>query len=527
MSPEKMHRQEAMQNKHRQAVLYARVSSKEQEKEGFSIDAQLKLLRGYAKYHEFDVVQEFLDVETAKQAGRTKFGEMVAFLRKNRSICIVLVEKTDRLYRNIRDWVTLDELDPEIHFVKENTVISKQSRSSEKFMHGIKVLMAKNYIDNLSEETRKGMLEKAEQGIWPSFAPMGYRNVTGPSGKKIIEPNPDEAPIIRRYFEWYATGQYSLKDMVKMARAEGAVPRRKKTPFYRSVLHKILRNKIYAGWFEWDGKNYKGNHVPLVSRELWERVQQIIENRNLTKHKIMKHDFAFSRLIRCGHCGCSLIGEIKKERFVYYHCTGYKGKCPEPYVRQEVVEREFTKLLNKLVFDEEVIGWISQALRESHADEKQHHEEAISRLQYQYNKLQKRIDVMYVDKLDGGISAEFFNQKSTEWRTEQERILGDIEAHQNVNQTYFEDSIRLLELAQRAPALFEKQQASEKRRLLNFLLSNCTWKDGKLSAEFRQPFDILAVAAESHQSKKAAGATSDDLFANWLPGQDSNLRHGG
>jgi site-specific DNA recombinase len=75
---------------------------------------------------------------------------------------IILVEKTDRLYRNLKDWVTLDELDLEIHFAKENVVLSADSRSSEKFLHGIKVLMAKNYIDNLSEETRKGMTERAE-----------------------------------------------------------------------------------------------------------------------------------------------------------------------------------------------------------------------------------------------------------------------------------------------------------------------------------------------------------------------------
>ena len=103
---------------------------------------------------------------------------MVDYLRKHPDARIILVEKTDRLYRNLKDWVTLDELDLEIHFVKENVVLSPNSRSSEKFMHGIKVLMAKNYIDNLSEETRKGMLEKAEQGIWPSYAPLGYRNVT-------------------------------------------------------------------------------------------------------------------------------------------------------------------------------------------------------------------------------------------------------------------------------------------------------------------------------------------------------------
>ena len=105
--------------------------------------------------------------------------------------------------------MTLDDLDLEIHFVKENVVLAHDSRSSETFMHGIKVLMAKNDIDNLSEETQKGMLEKAAQGIYPSFAPQGYRNVDGPNGKRLIEPDPQLAPFVRRLFEWYATGHYS------------------------------------------------------------------------------------------------------------------------------------------------------------------------------------------------------------------------------------------------------------------------------------------------------------------------------
>ena len=166
----------------RQSVVYARVSSKEQEKEGFSIPAQLKLLRDYAAAQSLAVAQEYIDVETAKQTGRANFGEMIARLRAEPAIRVLLVEKTDRLYRNLKDWVTVDELDVEIHFVKEGVVLSRESRSSEKFMHGIKVLMAKNYIDNLSEEARKGMQEKAEQGIWPTKTPLGYRNVTGPDG---------------------------------------------------------------------------------------------------------------------------------------------------------------------------------------------------------------------------------------------------------------------------------------------------------------------------------------------------------
>jgi DNA invertase Pin-like site-specific DNA recombinase len=156
-------------------VTYARVSSKEQEKEGFSIPAQLKLLKEYAAANGFAVAQEYIDVETAKQTGRAAFGEMVAYLKAHPSVRVMLVEKTDGLYRNLKDWVTVDELDVEMHFPKEGVVLSRESRSSEKFMHGIKVLMAKNYIDNLSEEARKGMQEKAEQGIWPTKTPLDGR----------------------------------------------------------------------------------------------------------------------------------------------------------------------------------------------------------------------------------------------------------------------------------------------------------------------------------------------------------------
>src|SRR5262245_6836255 len=219
-------------------VLYARVSSKDQDREGFSIDAQIGLLRAHAVQTGFTIVQEFVDVETAKHAGRTQFGEMIHFLRKNPSCRALLVEKTDRLYRNLKDWVTLSDLDIEIHLVKEGVVLSEDSRSSEKFMHGIRVLMAKNYIDNLSEEARKGMLEKARQGIWPSFAPLGSTNVEGPNGKRTIIPDPVLAPLISRLYQRYATGKHSLKAIAKIARADGLVYRKSGGDVPMSTIHK-------------------------------------------------------------------------------------------------------------------------------------------------------------------------------------------------------------------------------------------------------------------------------------------------
>jgi len=513
-------------NSRRQAVLYARVSSKEQEKEGFSIPAQLKLLRCYSESADLTVAKEFVDVETAKRAGRTGFDQMVAFLRQTPACRVLLVEKTDRLYRNFRDLVTLDEIELEIHFAKENVILSRDSCSSEKFVHGIKVLMAKNYIDNLSEETRKGMQEKAEHGIWPSFAPLGYRNVDGPNGKKIIEQDPAVAPIVARVFEWYATGNHSIREVAIMARAEGMVFRKSKDPVPTGTVHKILRSRLYTGDFDWNGKTYRGSHVPLVTQELWDRVQEILSNRFTKRHRKVKHDFAFSRLISCGHCGCSLVGEIKKGRYVYYHCTGYKGKCPEPYTREEVLEKRFTDLLKELSFDDDVMRWVTEGLRQSHRDEKRQHEEAIARLQAEHMRLQNRIDAMYVDKLDGRVETAFFDRKASEWRSEQSRLLKTIEGHQAANENYIDEGVRLLELARKSHELFERQEPREKRRLLNFLLSNCSWKGGELQANFRQPFDMLAVAATRAVDAAGSDTSNEALSEKWLPKGNGSANSG-
>lgn len=187
-------------------------------------------MKDYADANDIQVAREFVDVETAKKSGRTSFNEMLQYVRRHPTVRTLLVEKTDRLYRNLKDWVTVDDLDIEIHFVKEGVVLSQDSRSSEKFMHGIKVLMAKNYIDNLSEETRKGMLEKAEQGLWPTVAPIGYLNVEGPNGKKIITIDPALGPLVQRLYEWYSTGQYSLKEVSKKARQAGLTYRKSGAP---------------------------------------------------------------------------------------------------------------------------------------------------------------------------------------------------------------------------------------------------------------------------------------------------------
>ena len=148
-----------------------------------------------------------------------------------------------------------------------------------------------------------------------------------------------------------------------------------------------------------------------------------------------------------------------------------------------------------------------EALDASHADERREHEEAITRLRAEYDRLQNRIHAMYVDKLDGKVDGAFFERMSAEWRAEQDRCLREIERHQTADQSYLEEGVRILELARNAQRLFEKQEPREKRRLLNFVVSNCTWKGGELTPVLRQPFDLLAettaIAAQAARDGQA------------------------
>jgi DNA invertase Pin-like site-specific DNA recombinase len=397
-------------------VIYARVSTKEQEAEGFSIPAQLDLLRGFAREQHMTVLQEFQDTESASSGGRTEFGKMLAFLSQHRSKCwTILVEKTDRLYRNIGDYAQVDDRGITVHFVKENTTISPESRSSDQFIHGIKVLMARNYAQNLGEETLKGMLQKAKSGLYPSNAPVGYRNTEDANGRRVIVPSGD-APIITLLFEEFASGRYSLKEMAAKARREGwKIGSR---PLHKSTLHLILRKRIYTGDFDWNNETYKGSHEPLVTRETWEQVQAILDRRAENKQHRIKHDFAFSGFVRCGHCGCQLVGEMKKGRYVYYHCTGHRGKCPEPYTREEVLQEQFATSLKELVIPPGVLPWLQEAVAESDLTQRGAHSRELIRLEGQHRRIDAKLQTLYDDRLEGRITAETHDRKARDLKSQ-------------------------------------------------------------------------------------------------------------
>lgn len=483
--------------KSNEAVLYARVSSKEQEKEGFSIPAQQKLLKEYAGKQGFRVVSEFVDVETAKATGRTQFGKMLGFLKSNSNVRIILVEKTDRLYRNFRDYVLLEELNAEIHLVKENEIISENSRSHAKFIHGIKVLMAKNYIDNLSEEVKKGLQEKADQGGWPHLAPLGYLN--HPETHQLII-DPDRGPLVVELFETYANGSQSFTSLREIARKMGLKYRRTGRIISRGCIEKMLKNPIYTGSFLWKGRMYIGNHTPLVTEELFERVQLLLGN--VSKPKSITREFAFKGLLKCGYCGCSITAEIQKNRYIYYRCTNGKAKCQQSYIREEKLAELLGDLIRRIQIDASVAEKIRNALKEGFDQEKDFRKSEIEKLQRTYDKIQERLDQCYLDKLDGTINADFWQSMNDKLSAEQNEITGKIRRLEQSNRNYFQEGVKFLELAQQAYSQYLIQNPAEQAKLLKGLLSNCTIKGTTLYPTYKKPFNFIAEGDISQQWRR-------------------------
>src|SRR5258707_7288680 len=137
-------------------------------------------------------------------------------------------------------------------------------------MHGIKVAMAKNYVDNLSEEVRKGLREKAEQGHWPGVAHVGYLNnrIT-----RRIDVDPVRGPLVTQVFALYGTGDYSLKSLAQRAFEIGLRHWRGDRRMTTSEIHRMLQNPIYMGDFLWCGTRRRGSHEALVSADTFNRVQ--------------------------------------------------------------------------------------------------------------------------------------------------------------------------------------------------------------------------------------------------------------
>jgi len=222
--------------------------------------------------------------------------------------------------------------------------------------------------------------------------------------------------------------------------------------------------------------------------------RRFLDGRNRKKHRKATHEFAYSGMVDCGHCGCSLVGEIKKSRYVYYHCTGYRGKCGEPYTREEILQREFSKGFQELVFPPAIQQWLEAELTESEKIAQAAHAEVLRRQQAELERLHRRHEMMYDDRLDGRIDAATYDHRIAQIQVQREQIRQRIRTAEPAMPSAASQAVDLKHLTNHIGDLFSEQTAAEQRKLLRAVVQHASWQKGELRISMRETFESLRLA---------------------------------
>ncbi len=197
---------------------------------------------------------------------------MIKFAKSHRDTIAIVADKVDRVQRRISEISLLEEPIKagkiELHFRTEGYVIDKDSQSHAKLMWGMNVLMAQSYVDNLSDNVKRSLEHKLRKGEWIGPAPLGYLNARDEKGNSIIALDKVRAPIIKKIFEDYATGSYTLSYMTRKAKELGL--RSKKNCYVnKTVLHRLIRQPFYYGEMKVKGEMGSHDYPPIITREIF------------------------------------------------------------------------------------------------------------------------------------------------------------------------------------------------------------------------------------------------------------------
>lgn len=491
-------------------IIYNRTSSDEQRQEGYSIEYQESSNREYALKNKINPVKIYNCSESAKEPGRKIFNEMLTFAKKHKNIKHVIFKKCDRSARNELDAGMVIHLarttDLNFHFTEDRLVLNKDSRPYEYNIYMLNCSIASMYPRDLSINVKNGLKQKVNEGHFPCVAPFGYENIR--VGKRsYIEPKEDEALLVKRIFELYNTGLYSYESLAKKLRQEG-YRKSAASPLGRSTVAYILNNPIYIGDFIFKGEYKTGKHKAIISREVYQLAQKIINGHD--KPKCSKHLFLFSGIAQCAVCGCAYVGErkIKKykngtqKEYLYYRCTGNKGgdcKKKKKYIQENVIEDGFVDILKRIKIPKEYQKTIKDTIAFEMKEADFLIENKIKYLNKRIAELKTKTKKLLVMRLQDEIDANTFKGQNTEWQNELSNCIENLETLQKDNQEIFAISETVLELAENATEWYSCQSLDKKRQIIKIVCSNLFIKDRKPHYELHSIFQHMLDFTQNYK----------------------------
>lgn len=464
---------------------YVRVSTQRQGQTGTSLVEQLAAIERYAARWNLQVIKQYEEQETAAKQGRPVFLEMIRALRKGEANG-VLIHKIDRSARNLKDWADLGGLidsGVEVHFANES--IDLTSRGG-RLSADIQAVVAADYIRNLREEVKKGFYGRLKQGLYPLPAPVGYTDAGQGKAKKL---HPLNAPLVKLAFELYGTGKWSILELSGKMETMG-LRNRNNNPVTKNGINSMLKNKFYCGLIEIEktGEIFAGQHEPLITQSLFERVQAIMAGKKMKSVKT--HFFVFRRLIECRNCSRKLVAERQKGN-VYYRCQ--TNSCPQKTLREELVENAFLEEIKKLGFSDEENEYLKQILLEEESKAVSFKETRQQAIALQLEQCRARLSKLTDAFLDGSVEQELFIGKKNHLVVEENRLKEDLKRLENDADggEAFAEVREILGQANRAYCSYESALAEEKREMVEICASNFSATGKTVSIKLNYPFELI------------------------------------
>ena len=489
--------------------IYARKSSEDKGKQVASIEDQLEVLNKIAKQNNIKIVDTYDESLSAKKPGRVRFNTMLERIIKGDANGI-LCWKLDRLARNPIDGGQINWLLQQgiIQIIKTNE--RDYYPSDNVLMMQVELGMANQYIRDLSSNVKRGLAKKLRDGWLPGLAPIGYLNDrTNEKGNRTVMNDPERFVLVSRIWDQALTGNYTVPQLWEYARRElklTTVQRRKSggRPISKSSMYSLLTNPFYYGMIRYPektGELHHGKHEPMITVQEFDRVQGIIGTRTSIRPK--NESFAFTGLMKCGNCGCSITAESKQKKckngnvhyYTYYHCTKKKvdTKCDQKNVEVKSLEIMFKERLEDLKISDSFRDWAIKYLHEVRTTDADSNKIAMKTASKELLSISEEIRALTLNfmsprNLDRSLMGEQeYLQEKNLLLKKKETTEGRVKTTTDELESWVELSEKTFNLAYYATIWFENGTDEERKAIMSSLGSNLTLKDGKFQL-YLHPF---------------------------------------
>jgi site-specific DNA recombinase len=489
--------------------IYARKSTDDTSRQIRSIDDQIAELRELADREGLTVVDVLIEKRTAKSPGRPVFNQMLERIEAG-DVAGILAWHPDRLARNSLDGGRLIYLvdTGQIQDLRFPT-FAFEPTASGKLMLGMMFGQSKYYVDNLSENITRGIRQKVRNGIWPAAAPVGYLN---DRMTRTIVIDPKRGPLVKKAFELYATGDYTLAQVRAKINGLGLIGVRGGT-LSKGNFHRFLNNPIYCGLIRHKGEVHEGRHEPLISKRLFDQAQTVMNRKSRPKTRASQ-PYLYKGMFHCGECGCMITNERQKGH-VYLRCTKKRGQCSQPYVREEDMTEQVSAALQAVSLPPEDADWMLGELQNRQAKAQTAASAAKKGVRTELSEIDGKLERLQDAYLEELVSLEEFRTTKNRLTVQKAELRARLDRIEAGGRNRLEPVARFIK-ASRATGFVAQGDDDEKiRDMLKTVGSNRHLRDGELFLTPVGAWQLLATSGlltQTPQSRvSATGVDSSEL----------------